>query len=124
MRSCAWTPAGRANRPASRSPARIRKRWTSTTRSNGLRSGRGCSGNIGTLGISYHAASQWRLANLQPPSLKTILPWEGRADQYRDQVYHGSIFAMVFMSNWHTTQTAQHLLGKSRSYNLDAFHYA
>ena len=81
-----------------------------------------CSGNIGTLGISYHAASQWRLANLQPPSLKAILPWEGRADQYRDQVYHGGIFAMGFMSNWHTTQTAHHLLGKSRSYNPDAFH--
>jgi predicted acyl esterase len=81
-----------------------------------------CSGNIGTLGISYHAASQWRLANLQPPSLKAILPWEGRADQYRDQVYHGGIFAMGFMSNWHTTQTAHHLLGRSRSYNPDAFH--
>ncbi len=81
-----------------------------------------CSGNIGTLGISYHAASQWRVANLQPPSLKAILPWEGRADQYRDQVYYGGIFAMGFMSNWHTMQTAHHLLGRPRSYNPDAFH--
>ena len=43
------------------------------------------NGKVGTLGISYLAASQWRLANLNPPSLKCILPWEGRADQYRDQ---------------------------------------
>ena len=33
-----------------------------------------------------------------PPSLKAICPWEGRADQYRDQAYHGGIFAMGFIS--------------------------
>jgi uncharacterized protein len=81
-----------------------------------------CSGNIGTLGISYHASAQWRVAGLQPPSLKAILPWEGRADQYRDQVYHGGIFAVGFISTWHTMQTAHHLLGRARSYNPDAFH--
>ena len=80
-----------------------------------------CSGNIGTLGISYHASSQWRVANLQPPSLKAIFPWEGRADQYRDQAYHGGIFAVGFIGTWHTTQTAHHLLGRPRSYNPDAF---
>jgi len=80
-----------------------------------------CSGNVGTLGISYHAAFQWRLANLQPPALKAIMPWEGRADQYRDQAYHGGIFAMGFLANWHNTQTAHHLLGKPRSYNPDSF---
>ena len=26
-----------------------------------------CSGSIGTLGVSYHANCQWRVANLQPP---------------------------------------------------------
>ena len=57
-----------------------------------------CSGNIGTLGISYHANCQWRVANLQPPSLKAIMPWEGRADLYRDQAYHGGIFAMGFFA--------------------------
>jgi predicted acyl esterase len=80
------------------------------------------SGNIGTCGISYHAASQWRLANLQPPSLKAIMPWEGRADQYRDQAYHGGIFALGFIGNWWLTHTAHHLLGRPRSYNPDAFH--
>jgi putative CocE/NonD family hydrolase len=81
-----------------------------------------CSGNVGTLGISYHANFQWRVAGLQPPSLKAMIPWEGRADLYRDQVYHGGIFAVGFISNWHTAQTAHHLLGKPRSYNPDSFH--
>ena len=81
-----------------------------------------CSGNVGMLGISYHAASQWRAANLNPPSLKCIMPWEGRADQYRDQAYHGGIFALGFIGNWWLTHTAHHLLGRPRSYNPDAFH--
>src|SRR3990170_1225670 len=80
-----------------------------------------CSGSIGTLGVSYHANCQWRVANLQPPSLKAIIPWEGRADLYRDQTFHGGIFAMGFISSWHNTQTAHHLLGRPRSYNPNAF---
>jgi predicted acyl esterase len=81
-----------------------------------------CSGCVGMLGISYHASSQWRAANMQPPSLKAIMPWEGRADQYRDQAYHGGIFALGFIGNWWLTHTAHHLLGRPRSYNPDAFH--
>jgi len=81
-----------------------------------------CSGSIGTLGISYHASSQWRVANQQPPALKCIMPWEGRADQYRDQCYHGGIFSIGFVGNWWLTHTAHHLLGRPRSYNPDAFH--
>jgi hypothetical protein len=81
-----------------------------------------CSGSVGMLGISYHASSQWRAANLQPPSLKAIMPWEGRADQYRDQAYHGGIFMIGFVGNWWLTHTAHHLLGRPRGYNPDAFH--
>lgn len=80
-----------------------------------------CSGNIGTSGTSYHANCQWRVASLQPPSLKAIIPWEGRADIYRDQVYHGGIFSFGQVTNWINTQTAHHLLGRPRSYNPDAF---
>jgi hypothetical protein len=80
-----------------------------------------CNGNVGTLGISYHANFQWRVAGLQPPSLKAIMPWEGRADQYRDQVYHGGIFAMGFLTTWWVNQAGHHLLGRPRSYNPDAF---
>ena len=80
-----------------------------------------CSGKTGTLGISYHAACQWRLANLNPPSLKAIIPWEGRADQYRDQAYHGGIFSMGFFGNWVNQHMARQLLGRTRKYNPDAF---
>jgi len=82
---------------------------------------RWCNGNVGTCGISYHAAFQWRVAGLQPPSLKAIMPWEGRADQYRDQAYHGGIFAMGFIARWANNNTALHLLGEPRSYNPDTF---
>jgi len=80
-----------------------------------------CSGNLGTLGISYHAACQWRLAILNPPSLKAFIPWEGRADQYRDQAYHGGIFSMGFLGNWVNQHMARHLLGRTRKYNPDSF---
>ena len=80
-----------------------------------------CNGNVGALGISYHANFQWRVAGLQPPSLKAIMPWEGRADQYRDQAYHGGIFAMGFLTQWWVMQAAHHLLGDPRSYNPEAF---
>ncbi len=80
-----------------------------------------CSGNIGTLGISYHANCQWRVANLQPPSLKAIIPWEGRADLYRDQTFHGGIFALGFLQTWIATNMAHHLMGRPRTWNPDAF---
>ena len=80
-----------------------------------------CSGSIGTLGVSYHANCQWRVANLQPPSLKAIIPWEGRADLYRDQTFHGGIFAMGFLHTWIATNMAHHLMGRPRTYNPNAF---
>jgi len=80
-----------------------------------------CSGKIGTLGVSYHANCQWRVAKLQPPSLKAMIPWEGRADVYRDQVFHGGIFAMGFLHTWIATNMAHHLMGRARSYNPGAF---
>jgi len=79
------------------------------------------NGNVGLLGISYHANFQWRVAGLNPPALKAIMPWEGRADQYRDQAYHGGVFASGFLVAWWWQQAAHHLLGKPRTYNPDAF---
>src|SRR5258705_208423 len=34
-----------------------------------------CNGKVGLNGISYFAINQWFVANLQPPSLKAIIPW-------------------------------------------------
>ena len=88
---------------ANRSRARTRKRWTSTTRSSGSRSCPGAAATSARSASPTTRRSQWRVANLQPPSLKCIMPWEGRADQYRDQAYHGGIFSMGFIGSWWLT---------------------
>ncbi|MEO8442267.1 MAG: CocE/NonD family hydrolase, partial [Betaproteobacteria bacterium] len=80
------------------------------------------SGNIGAAGISYHATQQWRVAGLQPPALKAMIPWEGYGDTYRDAVYHGGIFQLYYLATWYATQMAHHLLGDPQEYNPDAFH--
>ncbi len=49
------------------------------------------SGKVGASGVSYLAASQWRVAELRPPHLAAINPWEGRADTYRELARHGGI---------------------------------
>ena len=72
-------------------------------------------------GISYHATTQWRVAGLQPPSLKAIIPWEGYGDAYRDAVFHGGIFQLYYLATWYATQMAHHLLGDPQEYNPDAF---
>jgi predicted acyl esterase len=71
-----------------------------------------CNGAVGLLGISYYAINQWFVAQLQPPSLKAIIPWEGFADIYRDALYHGGIFNL-FMSNWFTAHLLHHTLGRA-----------
>ena len=71
-----------------------------------------CNGNIGLLGISYYAINQWFVANLQPPSLKAIIPWEGFADIYRDALFHGGI-TCLFMTNWFTAHMLHHQVGRA-----------
>ncbi len=80
-----------------------------------------CSGKIGTAGISYHATTQWRVAGLQPPALKAMIPWEGWGDCYRDASFHGGIFQLYYLATWYATQMAHHLLGDPQEYNPDAF---
>lgn len=71
-----------------------------------------CNGKVGLTGISYYAINQWFVANLNPPSLKAIMPWEGFADIYRDALYHGGILS-VFMTNWFTAHLMHHTLGRA-----------
>ena len=80
-----------------------------------------CNGNVGTIGISYFAMTQWLVANLKPPSLKAMIPWEGAADMYRDFAYHGGIFCLGFAGNWYNNHMAHHLLGWPQRENPDAF---
>ena len=56
------------------------------------------------------------VANLQPPSLAAIIPWEGFADLYRDALFHGGLLS-VFMTNWFTAHLMHHTVGRA-SQNL------
>lgn len=80
-----------------------------------------CNGAVGLSGISYYAMTQWLVANLQPPSLKAMIPWEGAADMYRDFAFHGGIFSFGFAVNWYHNQMANHLLGRPQESSTDAF---
>ena len=50
-----------------------------------------CTGKVGLSGVSYLTVSQWRVAELKPPHLTCINPWEGWTDTYREVAYHGGI---------------------------------
>ena len=79
-----------------------------------------CNGKVGLNGISYYAINQWFVANLQPPSLKAIIPWEGFADIYRDALFHGGILS-VFMTNWFTAHLMHHMLGRASRQQPDGW---
>jgi len=49
------------------------------------------AGKVGLSGVSYLTSSQWRVAELNPPHLAAINPWEGWSDTYREVVRHGGI---------------------------------
>lgn len=49
------------------------------------------NGKVGLSGVSYLAQAQWRVADLNPPHLAAINPWEGWSDTYREVARHGGI---------------------------------
>jgi predicted acyl esterase len=49
------------------------------------------NGKVGLSGVSYLTSAQWRVAELNPPHLAAINPWEGWTDTYREVVRHGGI---------------------------------
>ena len=49
------------------------------------------NGRVGLCGVSYLAIVQWRIAQLNPPHLACINPWEGYTDAYRDHTHCGGI---------------------------------
>jgi predicted acyl esterase len=61
------------------------------------------NGKVGLNGISYYATNQWLVASLQPPHLAATCVWEGSADCYRDENYHGGILCS-FDANWYDNQ--------------------
>jgi predicted acyl esterase len=58
------------------------------------------NGNVGMLGVSYLAISQYKAAALHPPALKAICPWEGFTDAYRDFFTPGGIVENGFARIW------------------------
>lgn len=52
-----------------------------------------CDGNVGMIGISYFAMVQLVIAAEQPPHLKTVVPWCGLSDYYRDIAYPGGMLS-------------------------------
>lgn len=67
------------------------------------------NGKVGLLGISYLASNQWQVAELAPPHLAAICPWEGASDYYREYTHHGGI-TTEFMPSWmpHQVKSVQH----------------
>jgi uncharacterized protein len=67
------------------------------------------NGKVGLSGVSYLTVMQWRVAELQPPHLAAINPWEGWSDTYREVVRHGGIpdswFWPYLWSRWGASQT-------------------
>ncbi|WP_339315913.1 CocE/NonD family hydrolase [Paenibacillus sp. FSL R10-2734] len=57
-------------------------------------------GNVGLNGVSYLAMTQWRVAAMNPPHLKAIIPWEGTSDLYREWYFHGGIPETLFSSDF------------------------
>lgn len=53
-----------------------------------------CNGKVGMAGNSALAIIQWLTAQLQPPSLAAIAPWEGSGDLFREQFCRGGVFSM------------------------------
>jgi uncharacterized protein len=68
------------------------------------------NGKVGLTGVSYLASAQWRVAELNPPHLAAINPWEGWADTYREVALHGGIpdtwFWPYLWTRWGASSTS------------------
>jgi predicted acyl esterase len=58
------------------------------------------NGNVGLWGISYYAMNQFNVAQLQPPSLKAMIPISGDINSYRDYNWEGGIYTELFLNWW------------------------
>jgi predicted acyl esterase len=85
------------------------------------------NGKVGLSGVSYLTCSQWRVAELKPPHLAAINPWEGWSDTYREVARHGGIpetcFWPYICERWGVgTTRVEDLMAETREHPLfDAF---
>lgn len=59
------------------------------------------TGAVATSGVSYLAMNQWRVAELNPPHLKAIMPWHGLPNMYRDLMRPGGMLETRFFGYWY-----------------------
>jgi uncharacterized protein len=59
-----------------------------------------CNGNVGMLGDSYFARTQWLIAAQKPPHLKCIAPFDGGVDEYRDSRHEGGLIRVGWLAQW------------------------
>jgi hypothetical protein len=59
-----------------------------------------CDGNVGMVGRSYPAATQWRAALERPPHLRAISPVVVGSDYYHGWIYQGGAFQLGFNLFW------------------------
>ncbi len=59
-----------------------------------------CNGNVGMLGDSYFARTQWLIAAQRPPHLKCIVPFDGGTDEYRDSRHEGGLIRISWLAEW------------------------
>ncbi|KAF2009631.1 alpha/beta-hydrolase [Aaosphaeria arxii CBS 175.79] len=57
-------------------------------------------GNVGLVGSSYGANTQWAVASLRPKGLKCFVPYATDIDTYRDAVYPGGIPTRRYITDW------------------------
>jgi putative CocE/NonD family hydrolase len=57
------------------------------------------NGNVGGIGHSYYAASQWCMAGERPPHLKCIAPYDGHVDFCSGWAYTGGV-PSNFLNEW------------------------
>jgi predicted acyl esterase len=57
-------------------------------------------GQVGLLGNSYAAITQFPVAALQPPALKAMIPYACDVDGYRETIYQGGIYSRPYREWW------------------------
>jgi predicted acyl esterase len=60
------------------------------------------NGNVGGIGQSYYARTQWMMGIQNPPHLKCIAPYDGDVDTYRFSAYNGGVPG-DYPSSWYNT---------------------
>ena len=63
------------------------------------------NGNVGGIGQSYYARSQWMMGIQNPPHLRCIAPYDGDIDTYRFSAYTGGIPG-DYPSTWYAARSA------------------